>query len=81
MTLKWVSNTAPSLLNGSAMAELGVLKNQDLGMTNETFEKERSFRDRKEHRQEEHYKHSRAVPYKREPLKLDELLEEDQDDE
>lgn len=53
-------------------------------MTNERFDDEagkaRNYRDRKEHRKEEHYKHERAVPYKREPLKLDELLEEDTDD-
>lgn len=38
------------------------------------------FRDRKEHRSEESYKHDRAVPYKRECLDWAKLLEEDSDD-
>lgn len=47
---------------------------------NETFEKTRSRRDRKEHRSEDHYKHDRAVPYKRECLDWEKLLEEEDDE-
>lgn len=49
-------------------------------MTDE-YQKPRVYRDSKEHRKEEHYKHDRAVPYKRECLDWEKLLEEEQDDE
>lgn len=40
-------------------------------------EHRRPFRDRKEHRAEVKYKHERAIPYKREPIIVEKLLEED----
>ena len=48
--------------------------------TPDLYEKEKHYRDRKEHRSEEHYKHERAKPYRRECLDWQKLLEEEDDE-